>query len=112
MVEASDHLQVLVPGQILVDRRVLPGQPDLGPELRRVGDNVEPGDPGAAGVGTQQRGQDPDRGRLARAVRPEQTENAALWRAEVDTAERLHLAEGLLQSFRLDCRLISHRQGS
>ncbi|HEX2709076.1 MAG TPA: hypothetical protein VHM66_13850 [Solirubrobacterales bacterium] len=51
MVEAADHLQVLGPGQVLVDRRVLAGEADLGPQLRRFGGDVEPGDPGAAAVG-------------------------------------------------------------
>ena len=41
VVEAADHLEVLEPGQVLVDGRVLAGEPDLRPQLGRVGDHVE-----------------------------------------------------------------------
>ena len=50
-----------------------------------------------AGVGLQQRGQDPHRGGLAGAVRAEQAEDGAGARGEVHAAQRLHRPVGLLE---------------
>ena len=69
VVELPDHLQVLEPGQVLVDRRVLAREPDLRAQRRRVALHVQARDARAAGVGLQQRREDPHRRRLARAVR-------------------------------------------
>ena len=77
VVELPDHLEVLEAGQVLVDGRVLAGEPDLGPQRRGVPDDVEAGDARAARVGLEQRGEDPHRGGLARPVRAEQAEDAA-----------------------------------
>ena len=74
-VQPADHRQVLKPGQVLVDRRVLPGEADLGAELRGVVDDVEPGDLrrarvglAAASSGCERRSSCPRRsGRAARA---------------------------------------------
>jgi hypothetical protein len=54
VVEAADHLQVLGPGQVLVDRRVLAGEADLAAQRRRLAGDVETGDAGAAAVERQQ----------------------------------------------------------
>ena len=45
VVQAADHLQVLEPGEVLVDRGELPGQADLGPQPRRVPVDVQAGHP-------------------------------------------------------------------
>ena len=58
----------------------------------RLLDDVEAGHGRAPGVGLEQRGQDPDRRRLARAVGPEQTEDGALGDLEVDAVEGADLA--------------------
>jgi hypothetical protein len=58
VVETSDHLQVLGPGEVLVDRRVLAGEADLAAQLRRLAGDIEAGDAGAAAVGREQRGED------------------------------------------------------
>ena len=71
-VEAAHHRQVLPAGEVLVDRGVLPGQADPLAQPRGLGDDVEPRDADLALVGPQQRGEDPHRGRLARAVGTEQ----------------------------------------
>ena len=55
-------------------------------------DDVEAGDRRASRVRLEQRGEDPDRRRLAGAVRPEQTEDGALGDLEVDAVERADLA--------------------
>ncbi len=45
----------------------------------------------AAGVGAKEGREDADRGRLAGAVRPEQSEHRSLLHLEVDAVERAHL---------------------
>ena len=92
-VEAADHCQVLEPGQVLVDRRVLAGEPDLRPQRRRVADDVEAEDGRAAAVGPQQRREDPDKRRLAGAVGAEQPQDRAGRDVEVDSVECPHRAE-------------------
>jgi len=69
VVQAADHLEVLEAGQVLVDGRVLAGEPDLGAQLGRVAHGVQPHDPRAAGVGLEERREDPHRGGLAGPVR-------------------------------------------
>ena len=64
----------------------------------RVADDVEARDPRRALVGGEQRGQDPDRGRLARAVRAEQPEDAARLDAQIDAAQRLDVAVALVEA--------------
>ena len=102
MVEAADHLQVLEAGQVLVDGRVLAREPDVLANLGRVADDVEARDPRRALVGVEQRGQDPDRGRLAGAVRAEQPEDAARLDAQIDAAKGLDVAVALVEAAGLD----------
>jgi hypothetical protein len=97
-VEASDHLEVLEAGEVLVDSGVLPGEADGGAQLRRLGGDVEAGDAGAPGVRLEQRREDPHRGRLAGAVWPQEAEHGALLRLEVDAVEGDHIAVGLGQA--------------
>ena len=101
-VEAADHGQVLEPGEVLVDRRVLAREADAGAELRGLADHVEAGHAGRAGVGGEERGEDADRRRLARAVRPEHAEHGAGGGLELDAVERAHVAERLDEAADLD----------
>ena len=48
VVEAPDQLEVLEPGEVLVDRGALAGEPDAEPQLLRVAHDVEAVDLGAA----------------------------------------------------------------
>ena len=73
---AHQH-QVLPGGEHVVDRGELSGQADLLADLGGLLRHVEPGDARRAAVGVDQRGQDVDRGRLARAVGSEQGEDRA-----------------------------------
>ena len=77
-VEPADHLEVLGPGQVLVDGGVLAREPDPAAHPVGVSQHVDARHLGAAAVGHQQRGQDPHRGRLARPVGAEQAEDGAL----------------------------------
>ena len=96
VVEAPDHLQVLEPGQALVDGGVLAREADLLAQLGGVVDDVEPVDARAARRGRQQRGQDAHGGGLAGAVGAEQAEHGPGLDLEVDPAERLDVLVGLL----------------
>jgi hypothetical protein len=102
VVEPPDHFEVLEARQVLVDRRILTGQPDLLPNLRRVADDVEAHDTRRALVRRQQRRQDPHGRRLAGAVRAEQPEDAPTLDVEVDAAQRLDVAVALVQAGCLD----------
>ena len=75
--QAADHDQVLAPGEQLVERRVLAGHADPALHLGRLAHDVEPGHVGGAAVRHGQRGQDPDRSRLAGAVRAEHAEDGS-----------------------------------
>ena len=97
-VEAADHHEVLLAGEVLVDRGVLPGEPDLGAQRARVTDDVEAGDAGAARVRRQQGGEDADGRGLAGAVGAEDAQYGARRDLEVDAVERAHLAERLHES--------------
>jgi hypothetical protein len=79
--------QVLPRGQHVVHRRVLPGQPDHGPDPLRLGHDIAAQYLGSACVRPQQRAQDPDRGGLAGPVRPEQAEDRALGGLEADPVQ-------------------------
>ena len=71
VVQAPDELDVLEPGEVLVHRRVLAGQPYPLAHLTRLLDDVEPGDVCGAAVRAKKRREDAYGRRLARAVRPE-----------------------------------------
>jgi hypothetical protein len=108
VVEASDHDEVLGARQVLVDRRVLAGEADPRPQRSRVVDHVETGDPGATAVGREERGQDPDRRRLAGAIRAQQAEHGAGLDRQVDPAQRLDVLVGLTQPTGLDRQSTRH----
>ena len=110
VVELADHLEVLEAGQVLVDRRVLAGQADLGAQRRGVAHDVEPGDARAAPVGLSSVARILHRGGLARAVGAEQAEHAARRRGEVHAAQRAHRAVRLLEPLD-DDRIIGHVHG-
>ena len=92
-----------VPVSVLVDRRVLAGQPDRLADLGAASATTSwPSTRARAPVGAQQRGQDADGGRLAGAVGAEHAEHRASPRREVDPVERLGVAEALDETFGLD----------
>jgi hypothetical protein len=93
MVQDPHELEVLAPGQVLVDRRVLARQADDRAQRVRVADDVVPGDPGLPPVGRKQRRQDADHGRLARAVGAQQPEDRTARDLYVDAIERVHVSE-------------------
>ena len=68
-------------------------------DLMRVADHVVPADRGVAAVRPQQRGQDPYRGCLPRAVRAQQAEYRAGANREVDPVQCERFAKALDQPF-------------
>ena len=102
VVQAADEGQVLAPGEVGVDRRELAGQADHRSELARIAYDVVARDRRAARVGREEGGQDPDRGRLAGAVRTEQAQDGALLDAQVDAGEGVDVPVRLGQAERFD----------
>jgi len=98
VVEAAHHLQVLVAREVLVDRRVLPREPDARPDPLGVLHDVEPVHLRPPGVGLEERGEDPHRRGLARAVGAEQAEDGALLGLEVESAQGVRVPEALLEA--------------
>ena len=99
--------EVLEPGQVLVDRGVLAGEPDPLAQPRRVAHHVEPRDAGRARVGLQERREDAHRGRLAGAVGAEQPEHGARRRLEVHAVERADGPERLHEAAHADRGLVA-----
>ena len=87
-----------VAGEHLVDGGGLAGEADAALDLLGSRDDVEPGDARRAGVGPDERREDVDGRRLARAVRPEQGEHRAAATCEVEAVEHLVFAESLAQA--------------
>ena len=99
VVQAAEQLEVLAPGEELVDGVVLHGQADPAPDLRGFPCDVEAGDLGAAAVRPQQGGEDPHRGGLAGAVGAEQPADGSGRHREVEPVERHGAAVALAEPF-------------
>ena len=96
--EAADQLEVLAGGEAFVDGGVLAGEPDAAADALRVLGHVDPVDRGPPGVRRDERGQDPDGGRLAGAVRSEDAEHRARLDLEVEAAQGLGVSELLAET--------------
>ena len=93
--QLADHDQVGPPGEVVVERRVLPGHP--APYPGRVGDHIraehlEHGD-------RRSRASTAHRGRLPRAVRLEQPEHASSRDRQVEPRQRVGLPRTPARSF-------------
>ena len=108
VVEASDELEILEAGEVLVHRRVLAGEPDALAHLTCVLDDVEPGHSCCAVVRAKQRRQDADGRRLARSVGAEEPVDGARLHVQVDAFQRLDLAVVLPQACCVDRARVRH----
>src|SRR5690606_14779862 len=109
--EPPDHDQVFPAGEELIDRGVLTGQADAGPDLVRLPHDVEPGYFDATGIRPEQGGQDADGGRLSGAVRTEDTEDRTRLSSQIQSGEGLGGAEALDDAAGEDCwRVCTHRR--
>ena len=84
--------QVLLGGQVGIERGVLEHEADVAAHGVPFGDHVVPGHDGAAGRRPHQGAEDADGGRLAGAVRPEEPERLPRRDLEVDAADGLDIA--------------------
>jgi hypothetical protein len=100
--ELADHHEVLAPGLLVVDRDGLPGQADRAAHLEWFADDVVPRHARGPAVGVKQRGQDADRGGLARAVRSEQPVHRSLGDPDVDAVQDQVLPVCLAEACCLD----------
>ena len=91
--QAPEQHQVLAAGQALVQRGLLAGERRPARARRRARGHVVAGDERAALRRCEQRGEDADGGRLARAVVAEQAEHGAGLDGEVELAQGVRLAE-------------------
>ena len=112
--EPAEEDEILVAGQVLVDRGELPGEADPAAHRVGIGDHVEPEHAGAAAVGLEQRREHAhDRG-LAGAVRAQEPVDRAAADDEVDAVDGAVRPEGLDQARRRDRRggIVVHRRRS
>ena len=110
--EPPDHVDVLAPGEVLVDGGVLARQPDQAADHVGLLHHVVPEDAGAPRVGFEDGGEDAHGRRLAGTVGAEQAEHGAGLDGERDLVERPHaaLGEDLHQVVGLDGKRSGGRQ--
>ena len=106
--QSPDQSQVLPTGELLVDRRVLAGEADVGPDLACLPHDVEPEHLGTAGVGADDRREDSDGRGLAGAVRTEEAVDRAGPHGEVDAVEGVDVTEVLDEPLDDDGGLVGH----
>src|ERR1700693_5595908 len=97
--------QVLLAGQVVVQRGVLEHQADVAAHGVPLPDHVVTRDPGGPRGGVRQGAQDLDGGGLARAVRPEEAERLTRGNFEIDAADGIDLAVLLGQLANRDRRI-------
>ena len=103
-VEAALELEQLAPGLHRIEADLLERHADPAPHLGPVLDDVEAGDPRAAGGGRKQGAEHPHGGGLAGAVRAEEAEDLAGGDRQVDVAHGLDPAlERAPERARRDC---------
>jgi hypothetical protein len=100
--EAPEQEQVLAAREVLVDGRELSREADEPAHRVGLGRDVAAEYARRAGVRLEQRREDPDRGRLPGAVRPEDAVDGAGADGEVDAVDGAHVAERLHEAGGLD----------
>ncbi len=96
-VQATDHVEVLVAGEVLVDGRELARQPEFRPHLGRPLGDVEARHQCGAGVGGDQGRQNPDRGGLAGTVGPQESQDGAFRDGQIQPVQCSDLAVDLYE---------------
>ena len=100
--QAGGEAEVLLHGEVAVERGVLEHEADGAPHGEVVLGHVVPHDPRRPPGRREQRGEQMDRGGLAGAVRPEQAEELAGSHVEIELLERADRAEILAEPACLD----------
>ena len=101
-VELGVQAEVLLGGEVAVERRVLEHEADVPADGVALADDVEAAHAGGTGRGPGERAQHVDRRALAGAVGAEEAEDLAASDGERDTADGLDLAVGLDECLDLD----------
>ena len=101
-VQDGVEAQVLLAGEVVVERQLLEHEPDARTNLVPGPHHVVAGDPGNAPAGMQERAQDGDRGRLAGAVGPEEPEQLTRLDRERDAVDGREVPEPLDEAVDLD----------
>jgi hypothetical protein len=102
VVELGVESQVLLGGEVAVERGVLEDQADVPAHVVALGDDVEAADARGAGRGQRQGAEHVDRRALAGAVGAEEAEDLARRDGERHAADGLDLAVGLDEGVDLD----------
>ncbi len=103
-VELAVEAQVARGREVRVERRVLEDEADVAAHRRALAHDVEARDARLALARVRERAEDLDRGRLARAVRPQEAERLAGVHGQVEAANRLDVAVALDQPAGFDDR--------
>ena len=77
MTQPTNQAEILASVEVLIDRRLLPGQPDQRTHRLGFADDIQTEDCRMAGVGPENRREDPDCRRCSRTIGPEQTDDGA-----------------------------------
>src|SRR3954454_1046176 len=101
------HPQVLVGGEVLVERRILEDQPDVAAYGALLVADVVAGDRRRAPAGVDESAEHLDRGRLAGAVGPQEAEDLAAVDVEADVIDCDEVSVALGQAPDLDRRVHS-----
>ena len=104
-VELGVEAQVLLGAQVAIQGGVLEHEADVAAHVVALALHVVPGHAGRAAGQPRERAEHADRGRLARAVRPQEAEDLARGHLEIDAAHGLDLAVALGQPANPDGRL-------
>ena len=101
-VQPAEELEVGRRRQLVVQARRLGQDPDPGPDRLGLVDDIEPVDGCVSLARRDERGQHPDRRRLARAVRAEEPQDLAPEHVEVHPADRPEVPESPAETGRVE----------
>ena len=111
-VEDRMEAEVLLGGELIVERLLLEDEADVAAHRLGPREDVDAGDPDLSGRRPRQRAQHVDRGRLARPVWAQEREHLALVDVKVDPVDRGELSEPLPQATDLDHPRSKRRGGA
>ncbi len=101
-VQPAEELEVGRRRQLVVQARRLGQDPDPGADRLGLVDDIEPVDAGVSLARRDERGQHPDRRRLARAVRAEEAQDLAPEHVEIHPADRPEVPESPAETGRVE----------
>src|ERR1700758_5475553 len=102
LIYARHEVEVFADRQILPERETLGHVADVAPDRGALAQDVVAEAGAAARVGRQQAAQHADRGRLAAAVRPEESEDLARLHLERQVGDHVLVAEALVEPAHVD----------